>query len=192
MREVDCIRDICYLCYMVNEWIVTEIDGKIASISADYRHFAEIAAIVAQQPPLSIDTISTHKVSTDDLVAMAGTVTWDDFRLFGTKFQLGVWKQLFELEPRLYSYTDLAVLCGNPLGVRSVAHAVAINPIAYLIPCHLIIPKESMDKARYIRATAESTLFKGSDLYLLDSIDVGEYAHGSETKRELIKRHLKR
>ena len=177
---------------MVNEWIVTEIDGKIASISADYRHFAEIAALVAQQPPLSIDTVSTHKVSTDDLVAMAGTVTWDDFRLFGTKFQQGVWKQLFELEPRLYSYTDLAVLCNNPQGVRSVAHAVAINPIAYLIPCHLIIPKESMDKAREIRATAESTLFKGSDLYLLDSIDVGEYAHGPEVKRELIKRHLKR
>jgi hypothetical protein len=49
-----------------------------------------------------------------------------------------------------------------------------------------------MDKAREIRAVAESTLFKGSDLYLLDSIDVGEYAHGPETKRELIKRHLKR
>ena len=56
----------------------------------------------------------------------------------------------------------------------------------------LIIPKESLDKAREIRAVAESTLFKGSDLYLLDSIDVGEYAYGPETKRELIKRHLKR
>ena len=177
---------------MVTEWIITEIDGKIASVSDDYRRFAEIAAKVAQLPPKSIGSVSTRKVSTDELVALAGTVTWDDFRLFGTKFQLGVWKQLFELEPRLYSYTDLAVLCGNPLGVRSVAHAVAINPIAYLIPCHLIIPKESMDKAREIRATAESTLFKGSDLYLLDSIDVGEYAHGPEVKRELIKRHLKR
>jgi hypothetical protein len=48
-----------------------------------------------------------------------------------------------------------------------------------------------MDKAREIRATAESTLFKGSDLYLLDSIDVGEYAYGPEVKRELIKIHLK-
>ena len=177
---------------MVTEWIVTEIDGKIASVSADYRHFAEVAAKVAQLPPKSVESISTHKITTEALIAMAETVQWDDFRLFGTKFQLKVWKTLFELEPRLYSYTDLAVLCDNPLGVRSVAHAVAINPITYLIPCHLIIPKESMDKARDIRATAESTLFKGSDLYLLDSIDVGEYAYGPETKRELIKRHLKR
>ena len=177
---------------MVTEWIVTEIDGKIASISDDYRHFAQIAAKVATLPPKSVERIFTHKISTDELVSMRSTVRWEDFRLFGTPFQLKVWKQLFDLEPRLYSYTDLATLVGNPLGVRSVAHAVAINPITYLIPCHLIIPKESMDKAREIRATAESTLFKGSDLYLLDSIDVGEYAYGSENKRELIKRHLKR
>ena len=176
---------------MVTEWIVTEIDGRIASVSADYRHFAALAAKIAQLPPKSIGAVSTRKIGTEELVALAGSVRWEDFRLFGTKFQLRVWKQLFELEPRLYSYTELATLCDNPQGVRSVAHAVAINPVAYLIPCHLIIPKESLDKAREIRATAQSTLFKGSDLYLLDSIDVGEYAYGSETKRELIKIHLK-
>ena len=47
-----------------------------------------------------------------------------------------------------------------------------------------------MDKAKEIRAGAEKTLFKGSDLYLLDSIDVGEYAYGPELKRELIKLQL--
>ena len=78
----------------------------------------------------------------------------------------------------------------NPLGVRAVAHAVAMNPVAYVIPCHLIVPKESMDKVNDIRATALSTLFKGSDLYLLNSIEVGEYAYGSEIKRELIKLQL--
>jgi len=176
---------------MITEWIITEIDGKIASVSARYKSFAEIAAKVALLPPQDIGSVSTRKVSMEELQAMAESVRWEDFRLFGTPFQLRVWKQLFELEPRLYSYSELAALCGNPLGVRSVAHAVAINPVAYLIPCHLIIPKESMDKAREIRATAQSTLFKGSDLYLLDSIDVGEYAYGSEIKRELIKLHLK-
>ena len=78
----------------------------------------------------------------------------------------------------------------NPAGVRAVAHAVAVNPVAFVIPCHLIVPKEAMDKAKEIRAIAEKTLFKGSDLYLLDSIDVGEYAYGPELKRELIKLQL--
>jgi hypothetical protein len=51
-----------------------------------------------------------------------------------------------------------------------------------------VVPKESMDKIASIRSVAEaSTLFKGSDLYLLDSIDVGEYAFGSDLKREFIK-----
>ena len=102
-----------------------------------------------------------------------------------------VWKTIYELEPKLYSYTELAALVGNPSGIRAVAHAVAVNPVAYVIPCHLIIPKESLDKAREIRRAAEgTTLFKGSDLYLLDSLDVGEYAYGAELKRELIKRQL--
>ena len=176
---------------MVTQWIVTEINGRIASVSADYGHFARLAAKVAQQPVSATDSIVTRKISTGELVAMAEQVHWEDFNLYGTKFQLSVWKQLFELEPKLYSYSELAALCGNPQGVRAVAHAVATNPVTYLIPCHLIVPKESMDRAREIRATAESTLFKGSDLYLLDSIDVGEYAYGAETKRELIKLHLK-
>ena len=176
---------------MVTQWIVTEIDGKIASIAADYDSFARLAAKVAQQPVAATDSIKTWKISTEELVGMAGKVQWEDFRLFGTKFQLNVWKHLFELEPKLYSYSELAAMCENPQGVRAVAHAVATNPITYLIPCHLIVPKESMDKAREIRATAESTLFKGSDLYLLDSIDVGEYAYGPELKRAFIKQTLK-
>ena len=101
-----------------------------------------------------------------------------------------MWKTLFDLPRKLYSYSEIAALAGVPQGVRPVAHVVAYNPIAYVIPCHLVIPKESMDKALEIRTAAEGTLFKGSDLYLLDSIDVGAYAYGSDLKRELIKRQL--
>ena len=33
------------------EWIVTEIDGKVASIATDYRHLAGIGAQLAALPP---------------------------------------------------------------------------------------------------------------------------------------------
>jgi O-6-methylguanine DNA methyltransferase len=176
-------------------WIVTRIDGRIASVAADYGHFAEIAGRLAAAGPASADKVSTEKISLDELVALDRTVAWDDLRLFGTAFQKKVWKTLFDLthgqKALLYSYSDIAVLCDNPLGVRAVAHAVALNPVAYIIPCHLVVPKESMDRSREIRAKAEdSTLFKGSDLYLLDTLDVGDYAYGPMLKRELIKRQM--
>lgn len=171
-------------------WIVIEIDGKVASIATDYRHLARIAAEVAALPPESVGSVRTRRIDMDELLEMARFLRWEDLRPFGTPFQLKVWKTLFDLPRRLYSYSDVAAEAGNPQGVRPVAHAVAINPIAYVIPCHLVIPKESLDRAAAIRSLAQKTLFKGSDLYLLDSLDVGEYAYGSDLKRELIKRQL--
>jgi len=174
---------------MKARWIVTEIDGKIASISLDYRHLKSIGAALEALPPDSIGTVQTHKITTEELAALE--LKWEDLHLFGTPFQLKVWKTLFDLpRTRIYSYSELAALAENPQGVRPVAHAVAINPVAYVIPCHLIVPKETLDKSREIRATAEKTLFKGKDLYLLDSIDVGEFAYGPDVKRELIKLQL--
>ena len=181
---------------MDTKWIVTEIDGCVASVGADYRHFAKIAAEVAALPPETVGSVSTRRIGTDELIELDRQLGWEDLRLFGSKFQKGIWKALYELThspgvaPRLYSYTEIAALADNPQGVRAVAHAVAVNPVAYIIPCHLVIPKESMDKARSIRRSAEQTLFKGADLYLLDSLDVGEYAYGPSLKRELIRRNL--
>ena len=174
----------------MKEWIVTEIDGRIASVSMDFRHLPAIAAALAASSPSEVGGISTRRISTQQLTELAKSVSWEDLLLIGTKFQLKVWETLYRLEPRLYSYSDLAGMVDNPQGVRAVAHAVASNPVAYIIPCHLIIPKESMDKAREIRALAQKTLFQGSDLYLLDTLDVGEYAYGSDVKRELIKLQL--
>ena len=171
-------------------WIVTEVDGKVASIAADYRHFAKIAADIDALSPEEVDEVRTLKISTEELQDLAKTLKWEDLRLFGSAFQIKVWETLFKMPRKLLSYTEFAALAENPAGVRAVAHAVALNPVAYVIPCHLVVPKESLDKVRQIRETAEKTLFKGSDLYLLDTIDVGEYAYGPELKRELIKLQL--
>lgn len=173
------------------EWIITEVDGKIASASPDYRLFSRIASAIAILKPSSVDSVRARKISTHELVSLSKEVCWDDLRIFGSPFQKNVLETLFTTQrerPRLMSYSELAVLCDKPRGVRPVAHALAVNPLAFIIPCHLVVPKESMDKITSIRSVAEaSTLFKGSDLYLLDSIDVGEYAYGAELKREFIK-----
>ena len=66
------------------DWIVTEIDGKVASIAADYRHLPHIAAELAALPPEEVDSIGTRKITTEELTEFARFLTWEDLRLFGS------------------------------------------------------------------------------------------------------------
>lgn len=64
--------------------------------------------------------------------------------LKGTNFQINVWKALLNIPKGcLASYQDIALHIGHPRSYRAVANAVAINPIAYLIPCHRVIAKSA-------------------------------------------------
>lgn len=194
-------------------WIVVRIDGKIAAISKDYRLLAEISARISApeksgrsirksgQERILYQKISAETVGFDDVWKLRQESSWEDFLLFGTEFQKKVWRKLWELThatgPRsktsthLVSYSDFAGLCQNRAGVRAVAHAIGLNPISVVIPCHLVIPKESIDKMRAINSKAEATIFKGDDLCLSsilknETIDFGNYSMGSELKRRLI------
>jgi AraC family transcriptional regulator of adaptative response/methylated-DNA-[protein]-cysteine methyltransferase len=62
--------------------------------------------------------------------------------LKGTNFQVNVWQALLTL-PRgsMVSYQDIADFLGHPKAFRAVAGAIALNPVAYLIPCHRVITK---------------------------------------------------
>ncbi|MBO4760919.1 MAG: methylated-DNA--[protein]-cysteine S-methyltransferase [Bacteroidales bacterium] len=176
------------------QWIVTRIDGKIASVSTDYRSAARILTGLSSQPPSRFGEITCTKVTTEEIFALSDRVEWEDLMLFGTPFQKTVWRRIFGIThpgtPRLLSYTDLAEELGKAPGVRAVAHAVGLNPVSVIIPCHLIIPKESLER---LNELGESSLFKWETLYMVDRyIDYGEYALGDDLKRELILQHMNR
>lgn len=197
------------------QWIITKVDGKISSVSLDYGGLYKIASMLyGIKPGLSkkkqmnaaakmskaAQTITTEKVDTDTLLKISEGLRWEDLNLFGTEFQVGVWRQLFMLnhgeegaqapEPRLLSYSDFATICGNRPGIRAVAHAVGLNPVAVLLPCHRIIPKESLDRIAEIEAAARKTIFKGAEIWLFDAIDFGEYALGTKVKRYILGREF--
>ncbi len=182
------------------KWIIVRIDGKIAAVSTDYSLLASISARLAADKKPKHNEITATAVSFEEIWGLRNNATWNDFLLFGTDFQKKVWRKLYELthdgnKARLICYTDFAELCQNRAGVRAVAHAIGLNPISVIIPCHLVIPKESIDKINEINRKAETTIFKGDDLCLNsiladNSINFGDYALGKKLKRRLIQLEL--
>ena len=186
------------------KWIIVRIDGKIAAVSTDYRQLASISARLAKDERHEYGEISAVTAGMEEVWRLRKEVSWDDMMLFGTDFQKKVWRKLYDLtheedgsskNPELICYSDFAELCRNRAGVRAVAHAIGLNPVSVIIPCHLVIPKEAIDKMREINRNAETTIFKGDDLCIEsilkdESIDFGEYALGRGLKRELIRMEL--
>lgn len=59
----------------------------------------------------------------------------------GSPFQLRVWRKLLQVPSgAVIRYGDLARAAGSPRAARAVGSAMARNPIAWLIPCHRVIP----------------------------------------------------
>lgn len=178
------------------KWIITRVDGKVSSVSLNYSGLAKVVANVMKMSPDKVDTITTEKVTMDRLIEISKSLTWEDMNIFGTDFQKHVWAELFKLnhtpglEPRLMSYSEFATICGNRPGIRAVAHALGLNPCAYIIPCHRIVPKETIDRIAEVEAAAQKTLFKGADIWLFDAVDFGEYALGKNMKRDIIAAEL--
>jgi AraC family transcriptional regulator, regulatory protein of adaptative response / methylated-DNA-[protein]-cysteine methyltransferase len=61
--------------------------------------------------------------------------------LKGTDFQLRVWAALTKIPcGQLVTYGMIAASLDQPSASRAVGNAVAHNPVAYLIPCHRVVP----------------------------------------------------
>ncbi|TGL88197.1 methylated-DNA--[protein]-cysteine S-methyltransferase [Leptospira congkakensis] len=60
--------------------------------------------------------------------------------VYGTEFQLKVWRSLLKIPLGAVStYGDIATSIGQTSAQRAVGTAIGKNPIAYLIPCHRVI-----------------------------------------------------
>ena len=65
--------------------------------------------------------------------------------LKGTSFQTLVWSKLSNLNiQKLIAYSDLSIeIFGNNKYSRAIGSTLALNSIAYLIPCHLVCYKNN-------------------------------------------------
>ncbi len=67
----------------------------------------------------------------------------------GSNFQIQVWRALLRIPfAGLLNYRQLAELLDRPGAARAVGSAVALNPLAYLIPCHRVL-RQTGDFGKY-------------------------------------------
>ncbi|MBQ0150033.1 MAG: MGMT family protein [Bacteroidales bacterium] len=173
------------------KWIVTRVNGKIASVHLDYSGLCKVADAVKGLPCEEVASVTCEKISTADLVELNKGLTLDDMAFYGTEFQKKVWTELFRLghdgrKPQVISYSEFAEICGNRPGIRAVAHAVGLNPCVFINPCHRIVPKACIGRMEEAYQTATDTIFNGSDIYVFNVFDFGEFALGKQLKRDLI------
>ncbi len=69
--------------------------------------------------------------------------------LYGTAFQLKVWKELLHIKSgSTVTYEHIARKIGKPKAVRAVGSAVGRNTVSIVVPCHRVVNKSS-DRINY-------------------------------------------
>lgn len=77
----------------------------------------------------------------DRLLHSQSTAETVTIKLYGTPFQHQVWQILNQIRPACtITYQDIAHTIGKPLATQAVGQAVSRNPIAWVIPCHRVLP----------------------------------------------------
>lgn len=62
------------------------------------------------------------------------------FRMLGSAFQIKIWEELLKIpHGEVRSYSEIAILAGNPAATRAVGNANGANQLAIVIPCHRVI-----------------------------------------------------
>lgn len=78
----------------------------------------------------------------------------------GTPFQIAVWEQLERIPfGTTCTYGEIAARLGSPDKARAVGSAVGANPVAWLVPCHRVLPANgSIGNYRWGAGTKERLL----------------------------------
>lgn len=96
-----------------------------------------------QNALLQIDDSNLHLCTQALVNYLSGSPLPDlPFDVQASSFQLQVWEALREIPlGKTASYSDIAHAIGRPTSTRAVARACATNPVALVIPCHRVVPK---------------------------------------------------
>ena len=86
----------------------------------------------------------------------------------GSGFQIKVWEALLRIPTGMVvTYHDVAVMIGAPRADRAVGHAIGLNPLPILIPCHRVI-KHNGEFGNYRYGSARKKALFGREQAMLE------------------------
>jgi methylated-DNA-[protein]-cysteine S-methyltransferase len=114
------------------EW--TDLEDRMTRLVSRQYKGQHIALKQGSAPACIKDALS--KYFDGDLHALDNLVTVSG----GTEFQRSVWAALRNIPiGQTRSYLEIAIVIGNPKGVRAIGLANGANPIGIVVPCHRVI-----------------------------------------------------
>jgi AraC family transcriptional regulator of adaptative response/methylated-DNA-[protein]-cysteine methyltransferase len=82
--------------------------------------------------------------------------------LYGTAFQLKVWKELLKIKSgSTVTYEQIAKKIGKPKAVRAVGSAVGKNTVSIVVPCHRVVNKSGSKISYGWGPAVKKALLKG-------------------------------
>lgn len=119
-------RGICYLAFLDDDGIEKELE----QLHKRYR-LAELVRDDDKVGPKIMQVFGSYMGLKRAAVHIVAT---------GSGFQIKVWEALLRIPAgRVVTYHDVAVMIGAPRADRAVGHAIGLNPLPILIPCHRVI-----------------------------------------------------
>ncbi|AXK50950.1 methylated-DNA--[protein]-cysteine S-methyltransferase [Spiroplasma alleghenense] len=131
--------------YKDHSYLIATIDGKIAYLNTgedaidDFNYFAKKHNLDLFEDENLIDL---GKSTMSNYFNNKTKLNFEDFYLFGTDFQIKVWRTTFSIPWGVnISYQELGEKIKKPKSARAIGSALGANPILILIPCHRIVAK---------------------------------------------------
>ncbi len=124
----------------------------------------------ARFPHANYQRDDTQSQAVSDIIFSGGILP---LALYGTPFQLQVWKALLEVKPaQISTYSAIATHISRPKAVRAVGAAIGANPISWVIPCHRILSADrrltgyhwGIDRKRTMLSFEHARAFASSDI----------------------------
>lgn len=125
-----------------NEYLIASTPKGICFIMPGEAKWSPVETLTKHFPHASfrLHKANIHKRAVNLLKHRYDKVSSLTLHLYGTPFQLSVWRDLLNIPlGKVTTYHDIALRIGKPKASRAVGRAVSCNPVMWIVPCHRVI-----------------------------------------------------